>query len=401
MRNIISITPRFLIAFAFTMLLAACGGGGGSGAAADGDTNGGGGGGTTETGTVSGVAKDVSGNPLSGVTVEIFVGETITVTGPSSKPSADGASTRQAALVTTTTASDGSYTLTGVLVDDDYVITYTISAYVVVYMYDVDVTANATEIVEAVRIVPESSFTGGASGTITDALTGDAVSGATVTVYSGMGNTSGTVVSTTTTDSSGIYSLTGLDAGNYTVQISKTGFQSSSFSIYVVGATTTSDQNGAATPTLSSGETRIILTWGVSPSDLDSHLLGPYADGSGSQFHIYFGNKTYSSGGSAYADLDLDDVSSYGPETTTIYTQSTGAYTFCVYNFSNGGSSSSTVLANSEAQVNVYQGSSLLGRFNVPNSGGTVWKVFTLSGTSITPVNTMSYETLDTNVCAN
>lgn len=393
MRKITLITTRFLIIFAFTVLLAACGGGGGGGT--DTDT------GTTETGTVSGVAKDADGNALSGVTVEIFVGETITVTEPSSKPSADGALPRHAAVATATTASDGSYTLSSVAVDDDYVMTYTISAYVIVYMYDVDVAADTTEYVETVRIVPESSSPGDAAGTITNALTGDAVSDATVTVYSGMSNTSGTVQGTATTDSLGAYSVTGLDAGNYTVLLSKSGFQSSFFSIYVVGGSTTSAQNGAITPTLSSGETRIILTWGLSPSDLDSHLLGPYADGSGSQFHIYWADGTYTSGSSTYADLDLDDVSSYGPETITIYTQSTGTYTYCVHDFSNLSSSSSTGLANSEAQVKVYQGSSLLGTFNVPNSGGTVWEVFTLSGTSITPVNTMSYESSPSSVCEN
>ncbi len=352
------------------------------------------------TGTVLGVAKDTDGNVLDGVTVEIFVDGTFTVSGPSPKPSADGASPRNAALVTTTTGSDGSYTLSGIEVANNYEITYTKSAYVIVYMYDVDVTGNTILYMETVTMVDESSSPGDADGTITNALSGDPESGVTVKFYSNMNNTSGTVQGTTTTDSLGAYSITGLDAGNYTAQISKTDFATSTFSIYIVGESTTSDQNGAIMPGLSSGQTRIILTWGETPYDLDSHLRGPYGDESESEFHIYWVSKTYTYASITYADLDLDDVSSYGPETTTIYNQSTGTYTFCVYDFTNGFSSSSTALANSGAQVNVYQESSLIATYNVPNSGGTEWKVFTLSGTTITPSNEMSYETSDSQVCA-
>lgn len=50
-------------------------------------------------------------------------------------------------------------------------------------------------------------------------------------------------------------------------------------------------------------------------------------------------------------------------------------------------------LSNSGAQVRVYRGSDLVAVFNVPtNQGGTLWTVFELSGSTITPINTMSYE---------
>ena len=36
--------------------------------------------------------------------------------------------------------------------------------------------------------------------------------------------------------------------------------------------------DGVMTPILPAGETRIVLTWGEFPSDLDSHLTGPAPD---------------------------------------------------------------------------------------------------------------------------
>ena len=74
----------------------------------------------------------------------------------------------------------------------------------------------------------------------------------------------------------------------------------------------------------------------LSKSDLDSHLVGPKKDGNGS-FHIAYYDKTYSEGDTKYADLDLDDTSSYGPETTTVYNMNeTGTYSFYVHDFTIG-----------------------------------------------------------------
>lgn len=77
-----------------------------------------------------------------------------------------------------------------------------------------------------------------------------------------------------------------------------------------------------------SGAPRITLTWGASPSDIDSHIFAP--DGT----HVF-----YSSKGTLAADpfikLDVDDVTSYGPEVVTITRLMVGTYTYGVRNFSN------------------------------------------------------------------
>ncbi|MDR2034318.1 MAG: hypothetical protein LBP89_06780 [Helicobacteraceae bacterium] len=110
---------------------------------------------------------------------------------------------------------------------------------------------------------------------------------------------------------------------------------------------------------------RIVLTWGATPSDLDSHLL--YANK-----HIYFDKK-----GSGLAYLDVDDISSYGPETITIQKlEPNETYIYTVHNYS-GKNAHTDALSKSGAKVFVYAGQSLVKTYNVPQKiAGNVWTVF-------------------------
>ncbi len=62
-----------------------------------------------------------------------------------------------------------------------------------------------------------------------------------------------------------------------------------------MGGITAANQNATVSTTLSLDQVRIVLEWGAAPRDLDSHLTG--STSSGSTFHIYFGNKSYSESG--------------------------------------------------------------------------------------------------------
>ena len=73
------------------------------------------------------------------------------------------------------------------------------------------------------------------------------------------------------------------------------------------------------------------LTWGSIPDDLDSHLFAP--DG----VHVYYGNDG-SLGAAPFANLDVDDTSSFGPEVITITKLMVGTYKYAVKNFSGQGS---------------------------------------------------------------
>ena len=160
------------------------------------------------------------------------------------------------------------------------------------------------------------------------------------------------------------------------------------------------DQVGIKEP----NEIRIILTWGATPRDLDSHLVGPVVTSPEDRFHISYSNRTSYIDGAYYsnnsnkdkiaADLDYDDTTSYGPEITTIHVPVKGEYYFYVHDFSNGSSETSTAMALSGAKVEVYYDDKKLQHsFTVDtSSAGTYWSVFSLSigennAITVTPIN--------------
>ena len=133
---------------------------------------------------------------------------------------------------------------------------------------------------------------------------------------------------------------------------------------------------------------KFILTWGVAPRDLDSHLYTPEIDGT--THHVYFANSG-SSTTAPYAWLDVDDTSSYGPEATTIEELYPGTYTFAVYDWSGDGQ-----LSTSQAHVEVFNGRDRVGGYDVPAAGGDGpywwWTVGTVDGATgaFTLVNTLA-----------
>jgi hypothetical protein len=78
----------------------------------------------------------------------------------------------------------------------------------------------------------------------------------------------------------------------------------------------------------------ISLTWGLSPSDLDSHLYIPMTwDDGYDVYHIaYYNQGTF--GEDPYAALDTDDTSSYGPEIITGTRLYEGRFAYWVHNYS-------------------------------------------------------------------
>lgn len=115
---------------------------------------------------------------------------------------------------------------------------------------------------------------------------------------------------------------------------------------------------------------RVVLTWGATPRDLDSHMIFPGNN-------IYFGSKQGTD-----AHLDVDDTTSYGPETITLEKKHYGeSYVYAVHDFSNGGNPSSRALSDSQAKVFVYMGQSLVRTYYVPqNRSGNLWTVFRMTG---------------------
>jgi uncharacterized protein YfaP (DUF2135 family) len=123
---------------------------------------------------------------------------------------------------------------------------------------------------------------------------------------------------------------------------------------------------------------------------LDSHLVGPAPDG---QFHIFYANKNYYYDDTLYDNLDVDDTTSYGPETTSVYVVQSGTYTYYIHNYTDRNSSTSSTLSTSGAQVKLYiadRNEPIV--YNVPNQAGTVWAVFSIQNGEVVPINRMGFE---------
>ena len=230
------------------------------------------------------------------------------------------------------------------------------------------------------------------AGVAKNATTGLGIEGVTVNVRANWNNQSGDVIATTTTDADGNYSFS-LERGYYTLEFARDGFVSTF--VNVASSNAIGACEGVLSPTstseVTSTEFRIVLTWGETPRDLDSHLVG--LDDTNSVFHIAYYNKVErDTDGNVIASLDVDDVSSYGPETVTIVNARTDAtYYYSVKDFTDRYDATSTKMSESGANVKVYQGSVLVREYNVPlNQAGTIWNVFKIENGSIVDINNYS-----------
>ncbi len=111
---------------------------------------------------------------------------------------------------------------------------------------------------------------------------------------------------------------------------------------------------------------RVVLGWGSSPSDLDSHMVYPGN-------HIFFDHKLGDSG-----NLDVDDIDSYGPETITLTRRENGkSYIYVVHDYSDKYEPGTKNLSRSDAKVFVYVGETLVRTYYVPvDQSGNLWTVF-------------------------
>ena len=313
-----------------------------------------------------------------------------------------------------TTEDNGTYVKTS-LSSGNYTLTYSKSGYIDMSQSAELTTDNETLTVATVKQFPDTcASTGTISGTIQDAVDSSVVvSDVSLSIRSGLNTTNGTIIKTATTDSNGNYSLTSMSAGWYTIQFSKTGYITGNFNVYSCGSV--GSQNSQISTSLADGTMRIVLHWGASSGlgVVDSHLTGP--DNASGRFHIYWPNSKrkffyykndYTCSGctasqkSDNVTLDQDDTSAPGTETITIPTDSwrNGTYRYSAHYYGattsgwSSGFASSTLLSQSGTTVTVYYGSTEPRTYNVPNSAGNLWTVFTIDGSSkvVTTVNNMS-----------
>jgi hypothetical protein len=202
------------------------------------------------------------------------------------------------------------------------------------------------------------------------------------------------------TDSSGVATFASLPAGATAFSVFASGYVTTSQIATLTCAATNTvalalSPSSGQTGGLTSGQFRVILTWGLNPGDLDSHMTGPNADGS--RWHVSYLDET--NGG--VCGLDVDDVTSYGPETITCpSTGSVGALRDGVYRYSVHHYSGSDTIGSSGGAVRLEFANGTVYNYTPPASGFAgskdVWTVFELTVNSglisVAPVNAISYQ---------
>ena len=228
---------------------------------------------------------------------------------------------------------------------------------------------------------------------MTDASTGLALENALVTVVgSGL---------STSTAADGTFTIPCAPGGAQTLSTSLTGYGTRTDNVTVPSGGTV-DVAIALNPVSSCasvGEVKIVLTWGNTPSDLDSHLSGPDIENAGqTRFHLAY----YASDPVTYASLDVDDTTSFGPETVTVGRVAAGFvagdYHYWIHNFSLSpeftGSNAVVTLSQCDASLTPVQ----IQQFAVANATGDpaldLWHVFDFSLTSTGSLTVTSVQTI-------
>ncbi|GAA3948545.1 carboxypeptidase-like regulatory domain-containing protein [Allohahella marinimesophila] len=138
-----------------------------------------------------------------------------------------------------------------------------------------------------------------------------------------------------------------------------------------IGAT---DVNIADCLVLSPSAATARLTWGENPRDLDTYFFGP--DGNGGEFEVSFMDKTVAVGTTQY-DLDVDDVTSFGPEVLTLPEfQFPGIYRYVVDLYAGTGTmaaSPTRVELNLKGDIRVFSATEAQGDASLEK-----WHVFNL-----------------------
>ena len=346
------------------------------------------------SGTIKGSVKLINGDPLSGVSVALSIYGT---TG---------------ATVTTDSNGDFSQSSLGLGL---YTLEYTETGYITATQLGTLATANETLVAATETMCLDSSSGGDISGIIKDAVTGDVIPDVSVSVREGSNTRTGNTISgkTDTTDSNGAYTLSSMDAGSYTIQVSLDDWVSSYFNVRSCSGRP--NMNSNMSKKLAEGEMRIVVSW-EGTEDFDSHLeipctLNMICSGSNAddKSHLWYGvnqggvstndyhNYTdiVSSGDNVSLDQDsrkgvvatCPSDTKCGPETISIsnsklrsgISSTNTFYTFHVHAFSRKGTNS-THLADNGTVVQVFYDIDQVINFDVPNIAGDLWTVFYYNG---------------------
>ncbi|SHO47103.1 zinc-ribbon domain-containing protein [Anaerocolumna xylanovorans] len=322
---------------------------------------------------IIGYVNDEYGNPMAGAKVKLYSVEYGDY------------------LLELETDGNGMYSIVVPSKDAEYNILVELNGYVATTLYGIRMDKQSVGVYqENIYLVHANGSSYDIELVLTDALNrADDYDGmlrldnAGVQVRPGINNKTGSVYLSAEADQNGqVY--VNLKEGTYTVEINKTGYATTYYTIVAKEGINNIQIN--TSPLLNEDEIRIVLTWSDNPKDLDSHLFTPYDSTSGdSTYHIWFGNKADFNGN----NLDVDDTDGYGPETMTINHLGNGLYKYYVADYSDCSikNTSSTAMSFSDARVSVYTKDGLVQSYYVPNNKeGVIWELFEIRNKRIIPI---------------
>ena len=296
-------------------------------------------------------------------------------------------------------ADDGSYYIAVPGNEDSYRLVIVTPGCDTVIVYDIEIVVGVLyTYVDTIYVMDQSAAAYQQVLQVRDALNYAengvdmmAVPDAQINIRCGLNAKTTDVVYSGTTDSLGNCNVQ-LPPGMYTVEVIKTGYDVIYVNIVIRVDMGTVEIHFS--PSLPAGEMRIVLSWGQWPYDLDSHLFTPYDSAYGNEgYHVFYSSPTDAVGD----NLDVDDTTSYGPETITIPVVKDGLYKYYVVDYSNCSQSNPTSfdMSNSGAVVNVYSSAGLIATFHVPTGqSGVIWEVFEIRNGQIIP-NQRYYNNID------
>jgi hypothetical protein len=290
-------------------------------------------------------------------------------------------------VASTTTDSTGSYVFAsvGLAPELNYSIRITHPNFVTAVVNNVQVTDDQTLTINNVLNVPNDGVTGTLTGRVLNAVDGLPLANVSYEVRAGVNNLAGPIVASGLTDANGQYTNS-LPRGNYTVRAFNNVGEGVAVGVSAACPTITPNiVIGPVIPGL-----RIIMSWQGNPNDLDSYLRGP-------GYRINYQNRNAADGS---ASLNIDAMNGNTVEVVTItQEQANTPYTFAVHDYTNRGLNNSMALSNSGVSVTIVRNGIVTNTFNITaNSGGTLWRVFTMTNGVITPVDTLAYEANTNNI---
>lgn len=288
------------------------------------------------------------------------------------------------ALTSTRTNTQGFFTIDG-LSPGIYIMKITAGSYKSVRMEieikEGQITYLATSLLMKVKGLNNSY----ANGIISNSITAEGIDGVLIQMRNNWNNRNGKVLHTALTNENGYYEIK-YNPGVYTLELSKDGFITNYINIFI-GIIDLNSQNATLSPIAVEGTYRIVLTWGEYPDDLDSHVYGTYSNGN--PFHVYYSHMyAYDTNDKTQiCNLDIDDTTSYGPETITLNVINSKPYYYYVHHYSGSGA-----ISTSNATVQVYRGSENIATFHAPTNQGTetYWNVFAIVNGELVIKNTIT-----------